>query len=152
MSPPVSMSCWSMLKEAPLRSAARSAAASVRPSLSWSAWERPVPQAAPSTTIPSSAAIRRRMFSSWLLQPRYHDVEQPVGHLALGHALEVQPRAVTQDEDTRVVVHREADVGPADVVGEDGVQALARQLLLGLGDELCVLGREADQVDALGPR
>src|SRR2546427_219789 len=66
-------------------------------------------------------------------QARAHEVKDPIGHLALGHPLDLLPRAIGEEDHARVVIAAETGVLARDVVGDDRLQALPelRQHLLG---------------------
>src|SRR6202049_2941381 len=92
---------------------------------------------------------RRTAIALWL-EPRDHQVQDAVRHLALGHLLELVTRAVGEDDDAGVLVAAEADVLARDVVGDDALKPFALHLLESFAGEVRILRGEADAKDSRG--
>src|SRR5258708_17577333 len=86
---------------------------------------------------------RRRANPLSLFQARDHQVQDVIRHLALGHLLELVPRAVAEEDDPRVVIAPKARILPRDVVGDDRVKSLAVHLLHGLLGQVRTLSPES---------
>src|SRR5256885_797767 len=75
------------------------------------------------------------------------DGPDPVGHHALGRALEHLARAIGEEHHALVVFAAEADVLARDVVGDDRLEPFALQLLLRMRIHLGAFGGEPDDED-----
>src|SRR2546427_13124400 len=86
----------------------------------------------PASTAPSaySKSLPHRR------QARAHEVKDPIGHLALGHPLDLLPCAVGEEDHARVVIAAETGVLARDVVGDDRLQSLPLHLVESLGIEV----------------